>query len=376
MGVYAGSVAAEILRARMDEGRSPRIACLDIDSTLTGPQTLANRVRLGLEALGFVVVFVTSRTEEMIMCSAAFESSCASGFLRPPPKMGYEGGRHVSLAPERVVAAGLLDGDVIAGSSGTRILVRQTDGGYLPDVAYEGGVEPAAWREQVETLLRWVRAEGCAFELASIDRRGAYEGGAADVFPPDFRVQVNFLNVEEKAWFLRRISVARRRDAYGARGVVVTDDSYPEKGRIKVFLTPRGGTKVRAVERLVTALCTVAGVERRLIEMFFAGDSFPDLEMGLFGGLGTTATFLLAGGSRLAGPLVGDGVSEFAGERTGAFRRRLSRSGTPGRYRFRMPLKDGGVRMVVVGDEAFPDTEEVETVAAFVGEMERVKGSD
>jgi hypothetical protein len=365
--VYAASAAAGIMRRRTQVGLTPRLACLDIDSTLTGPAELAGRVRTRLEEVGYVVAFVTSRTEEMIMSSWTYALSAAAGLRRPPPKLGIDGDRHVHVPPEDVVPAGLLDGEVIAGSSGTRILLRGEDGAYRPDPLYEEwmGADPDGWRAVATSLVRVLQRQGIEAEPAPIDRREAYETGMTDVYPPLYRVQVNFPSLAEKARFLVALDAARTSGVPDARAVRITDDSNPEHDRIKVFLTPLRGAKVRAVERMVGALCVAAGVPRGALDLFFAGDSFPDLAMGLFGGLGARATFLLAGGSRLVTPMVGAAEADFAGEPVGAYRRRLRAGDRPGTYHFTLPLGHG-TRTVIVGDEMYPGTVAVETVARYV----------
>jgi hypothetical protein len=365
--LYAASAAATILRGRRVPGRSPRLACLDIDSTLTGPAHLADRVRSELEAAGYAVAFVTSRTEEMILSSGAYALSEATGLRRPPPKLGMEGNRHVVVPPEDLLPRGLLDGEVIAGSSGTRILVRGEDGAYRPDPVYDAmmGNDPAGWRGRAMALVEAAASAGITVEAAPIDRPEAYESGATDIYPPAYRVQVNFPSLTEKAGFLSWLTSDETVRTYGTRAVRITDDSNPHAGRIKVFLTPRRGSKVRAVERLVGALCAAVPCERGDLELFFAGDSFPDLAMGLFGGLGCRATFLLAGGSRLVTPLVGEAQVDFAGEPVDAYRRRLAPSGRHGEYRFTPPLGFTS-RTLLVGDALFPGTTAVETVARYV----------
>ncbi len=88
--------------------------------------------------------------------------------------------------------------------------------------------------------------------------------------------------------------------------------------------------------------------------------------MGLLGGLGIDATFLLAGDSRLVESLIAPGVADFAGEPTGSIRRRLEQLPARGEYRFRVPLHPASFRRLIVGDQAFPGTSEVETVYRYV----------
>jgi len=131
---YVRSVAAHKLRLQVAHGRPLHLACLDIDSTLTGDSSLAGAVRSRLEDEGYVIAFDTSRTEEMVMSRESYERSVRAGALsRPEPHLGHDGGSRVFVAPEQDQPRGILDGDIIAGSTGTHILVRQPDGAYLPD---------------------------------------------------------------------------------------------------------------------------------------------------------------------------------------------------------------------------------------------------
>src|SRR5437868_2581772 len=76
---YADSLAWRTVRDRLDACKTPRVAMLDIDGTLTGNPHVADRVRAMLERGGYVVTFNTSRTEEMLMTRGAYDASRASG---------------------------------------------------------------------------------------------------------------------------------------------------------------------------------------------------------------------------------------------------------------------------------------------------------
>lgn len=366
--LYAGSVAATRLRERAQRARPCRLALFDIDSTLSGSAAGADAVRALLVEQGYVVGFVTSRTEEMLLSRPTYLALTARGFHRPVPKLGREGERRVYVPPEEAEPAGILDGEVIAGSSGTRILLRQGDGSYGIDTQYEArfGASPARWRERKMALVAWTRSRGCLAEPAPIDSWEKYEAGEADVAPPDYRIQIDLPSLREKLCFLREVEEARRGDLHGARGVRITDDSDPAEDHWKVILTPRRGSKAHATEAIVRGLCAAAAVERASLHILFAGDSFPDLLMGLLGGLGTHGRLLLVGGSRLSAYLTGGAPPEFAGEPLQAYLRRLAPLDRRGYYRFRLPWPHGGARTLVVGDQAFGGTEAVETVEAYL----------
>lgn len=377
---YVSSAALrKLLRAR-DSGLMARIACMDIDSTLTGEPAVADAVRDELERRDIVVGFNTSRTEEMILSSSAFAAASRDGaFCRPQPQLaqrgptapGWGGERRESVPPEDVEPRGILDGDFIAASSGTRLLVKQVDGRYLVDRAYEGryGVSPEDWRDRTLAVLRALWSRGVPGELAEIEDPENYRLGRTDIFPPLFRVQVNFDALEEKRRFEGELAETARTGrslAHAASSLWITDDSHPGEGRWKVFVTPRGGTKAHAAEWLVARLSEKAEMCRRRLQILYTGDSFPDLEMGLFGGLGTDATLLLAGGSRLVEALTSESSETFAGRSLRAYRQRLRRTDIPGAYRFRLPCGRCGERGLLIGDRLYPGTTAVESVLRHV----------
>ena len=373
---YSGSIALAKLSAAMGRGKPLRMACLDVDSTLTGDRAMSDGARALLEEEEYVVAFVTSRTEEMLMTRASFQASRRTRqFLRPQPHLGGSDGHRRYVSPEKHEPIGLLDGDIIAGSTGTQIMIRQKGGGYLPDRSYELGsaLSSGSWREAALQLLAMLTAEGYTAEPAEIESEDNYQAGVSDVFPPEYRVQLNFQTVEEKSRFiagLRRTRFKARESQDGwaeaLRNIRVTDDSNPEPGRYKVFLTPRRLSKARAVEHIVCQLCRQLDIERGRLSLLFAGDSFPDLAMGLLGGIGTDSAFLLVGGSRLAAALTREDRADFAGEGICAVRRRLIPEGKPGNYRFRPPFSEGGTRRLIVGDEAFPGTQAAESVYRYL----------
>lgn len=358
---YVESVAARKLGRARAAGCPLRIACLDIDSTLTGDDAATDKVRARLETLGYIVVFDTSRTEEMLMTEDVFAGS--GDIERPPPLLETERGQHVRVPPETVLPRGILDGDILAASTGTRVLVRQESGQYVVDSSYEArhGATPHDWRAAAEHMLDQARARGCSFEPAAIESQDNYRTGTSDVAPPLFRIQINFSDLDAK---LRFVGCLRNLVRSARANIIITDDSKPDTA-IKVFLSPRSGSKERAITHIVRCLQRVAGADRGDVSILFAGDSFPDLKMGLLGAPGVEARFLLVGGSRLANALAG-GDATFAGEKVGAVARRLRPTDRPGYLTFVSPCAAMPARTVIVGDFAYPGTEAVHTVARFL----------
>lgn len=104
---------------------SRRIVFLDIDSTLTGDPLAASEVGKKLDKDGCVVVFVTSRTEEMIMSEDAFTRTDPTELKRPRPHLKKETDGRFGIADPKMLTehSPFVDGDIIAGSTGSRIFI-------------------------------------------------------------------------------------------------------------------------------------------------------------------------------------------------------------------------------------------------------------
>lgn len=346
---------------------------LDIDSTLTGDGETAGRVRAMLEAQGYLVVFNTSRTEEMVMSRAAYAASRATGrFHRPPPHLGHAGDRRVDVPQEEAEPAGLLDPDIIAGSTGTQILVRQQDGAYLPDEQYgvDEPLEPCEWRERVLALVEAINTPNLLLQPAAIEYLENYGDGVSDVYPPDYRMQLGFARQGDGREAACRLNRIRAADIGSltrtARGVRLLDDSEPRNGRYKSYIVPRWASKARAARRIIERLCQDTGMRREQMYVLFVGDSYPDLHMALVGGAGLEATLLLVGGSRLTDVLGEPDTTSFAGISLRAVKKRLTRTERQGYLRYRGPGAGDTALTVVLGDKAFPGTESAQTVEDYL----------
>jgi hydroxymethylpyrimidine pyrophosphatase-like HAD family hydrolase len=371
------STAAKKLRERK-KNLPLRIAFFDIDSTITGDPNKVNTIRDELEKKGFVVCYVTSRTEEMIMSDEQRKRS--SSFNRQPAKLGKnpETKKREIVDPQSVEPEGIIDPDIIAGSTGTSIWIKQETGGYLKDAQFETRLktESQAWRDWVMKLRDYInQTRGVICEALPIENSQNYEGGLTDVYPPNFRVQLTFKDLEAKQTFIKiikEIKLANSSDKIKlpANGIDqsilenilnlrITDDSNPDKNRFSVYLTPLKGYKTRAVEQVVNQLTQLLQINRKDLEVLIAGDSFPDLGMGLYGGLETNATFLIVNQSRLAKGLTTESTQSFAGEGISAIKRRLALiPENKGWYIFKIPNPNAEsqprTRTVIIGDEAFP----------------------
>jgi hydroxymethylpyrimidine pyrophosphatase-like HAD family hydrolase len=142
------------------------------------------------------------------------------------------------------------------------------------------------------------------------------------------------------------------------------EDSNPDKGRYSLYIMPALGHKARAVNEIVQKTCEALSIQRNDLVLFFAGDSMPDVSMGLHGGLGTQATFLIVGGSRLTDAFVNPAVSQFAGESLTHLKQRFHKK-AEGLYEFHEPL-GLPAREVIIGHYAYPGTVGPESILTYL----------
>lgn len=386
---YENSTLITKLKERLKLGLPLRIAFFDIDNTLTGTPQTQKEARQLLEEKGYTVVFVTSRTEEMVMSKRAYEKSVESGFTRKEPKLGDDQGKRVNAFADEVEPfKGLYDPDVIAGTTGARTYVKQETGGFQTDTEFDKTLkgEAAKWREDTLQILKLMDPDSEFLDLSAFDDNAdRYEEGKTDVFTPDFRIGLDLEKVKEKIngvnpdlFFLQKFRELRKDPRLTEEltkhmsNIIVGNDANPDTGKFIVYLNPKRGVKVRAVENVVDNVCKGLSSEDKKVargdlELLIAGDSFPDLAMGFYGGVGTNATFLIPGGARLTNTLTSKDVPHFAGEEVSAIKNRMSERGV-GEFDFRMPLGTlyGGSRRVVMGDQAYPGTKSVDTVIQYL----------
>lgn len=347
-----------------------RIAFLDIDSTMTGEST--DVVREKLESQGYGIVFVTARTEEMMMTEDAYLKSVKRGFLRPPARIGFHQGKRIYVPAETRQPAGLLNPDIIAGSSGTQILIKQADGSYLPDTAYEKTFKqsPDTWRKNTLHLLESIDPEEKYAHLDQIEDVENYNLGITDIYPPKFRIKLICPDEKSKKIFLKKFHYLRKNllipgEKYKQlRFIRLTDDSNPATQEHVLLVSPQLGNKTKAVESIVHALSRLLKVQRNELQILIAGDSFSDIEMGLWGGKGTNATFIIPGGSRLSSAMTSDDISHFASDELSAIRKQLAHTPKIGHYRFF--IQKNTHRSVIVGDKAFEGKKEVDTLHGYL----------
>ncbi len=363
---YENCIAIQKLKRRKSKNLPLYIAFLDIDSTMTSSNkdSLTNTVREDLEKNGYVVAFVTSKTEEIIISQDQRELS--PNLTRPIPHLGKDKhGKRFYTDPRNTEPDGIINADIIIGSTGTTILAKQASGGYIVDEDYRKNFPDhyQQWRDAVINTISTINHDYPLCELSSIEYIENYDIGKTDIAPPDYRVEVKFRTLKNKRHFVRCFKdTVSKTDL----SVQFTDDSNPDKEKYTLFITPKLATKVNAVEYIVKKIYATLSVQPDELSLLLAGDSYPDLAMGLYGGKGTQANFLLVGHSRLASYLVEDDMHEFADESLKEIKKNLVaiKSKPGGRYDF--ALQGSGKRTVIIGDEVFPNTKGPETIWAYL----------
>lgn len=471
---YVNSSLISTLKERKVKDQPIRIAFLDIDSTLTGNPAEAIKVRELLDRQGYTTVFITSRTEEMVMGKDEFTAS--HEMQRPAPHLGVNpDGKRVTTFPDEIAEfAGLYNGDIIVGTTGSQIYIHQNGentnpGGYKQDKDYDHlqQRELSEWRQHtipiVKEIIQGIDSNGTIVSLSPIEDPSNFQKGITDVAPPETRIQVNFessngekvirstgsseggQNVakdvaktpfakmqefqkrfedlkdgpkayrDEQQIFLAQMEkefdavrkggnperyklvkleasdryrtfIQALKEKYHVdsqlqkhlQNIRLTNDSNPEKGRFGLYITPNKGYKARSVENIIQHVIQEVNIPKDQVETLIVGDSFPDVNMGLYGGTGTKSTFLLVGGSRLKPVFTDYAVHEFAGVKMDAIKKRLTpiadeKNHYPklGYYNFNAPLIDqlGGNRTVILGEDAFPGTIGPQTLHAYLEQL-------
>jgi hydroxymethylpyrimidine pyrophosphatase-like HAD family hydrolase len=390
---YKSSTALEKI------ARSKKIAVLDIDSTITGNPDVAEKIRHTLSALNYAVVFATSRTEEMLMSEASFAKT--PNLHRLPPKLGMAENGHKYYAPPESIneIRGLIDPDSMAAGTGTRILLRQSDGSYAIDTEFEkqfGIDSPDTWRKEVMDLLAFIDPGQELYTLAPPEIKENYERDTADIMPPLYRVQLEFgqaqaientgsTNVGLASDEARREARERKRafieksNALHTQNVPANlkdtlsrlhfiDDSNPSVGRYVLFITPKQASKEIAISRLISNLCSAANVSETDLTVLFAGDSYPDVDVGLYCAPTANAYFILASGSRLTDVFTDLSVTDFSDQDFTNIKSKLS--GDPKNGILDFKISETKRRKIFIGDTFAPGTSAPESVLKAIEYVE------
>lgn len=387
---YIKSTILHVLQKNVRGDELLRLAFVDIDSTLDDRdrgKTLTARKELEKKRYG--IIFITSRTEEALISEK--QRLLSRFFDRPVPYLGKETSlvhgqkrvRYFYRDPLFVESPGVIDPDIVVGSTGTAIWIKQQSGGYLKDIRYEKGfmAHSAEWRKAVLHLLIKLK-KTTHFEISPLEDPNNYPAHTVDVAPPNFRIQVSFRTVESLRSFIQEMATIKRTYAASSletsrlmefkhlANLRIINDSKPTEGRYVLYITPKKASKIYAKEQIVKNLTRTLKIAREKLNLFVAGDSWPDLTMGI-SGVHENETFLLVGGSRLyhdlAAVLQSPHTSysyHFGGEKLASLCKRFVSTQTRGIYLFKSPWR-GRVK-VIFGDERFPGTQGVESVLSYL----------
>lgn len=372
--IYYSSTIVEKLRKAKEQNKRLHIAFLDIDSTMTGSINSTNATRRQLETLGYTIVYVTSRTEEMLMSKKTYDASVRTGFDRPRPLLERSHNTFSYIPPEEFEPEGLLDPDIIAGSTGSQILLKQPQGNYLLDHMYEKTfcAPSHQWREEALALIQHINKDQPLAYLSPYEYPENYEKRLVNIYQPKFRVVLNFNSSKDKRQFSKKFTqlreVASDSLPFDANTMHLTDDSHPRKKLFTLCLTPRFGYKTTAVEHIVHMLSRTLAVDRSEFHLLIAGDSFPDMDMGLRGGKGTHATFVIAGGSRLTLAFADKLNEDPTIEQTILTSNKFIGGKNHGYYNY--TGADNSVRRVIIADEVCHDKKEVDSILTILKAIE------
>ncbi len=349
---YRNSLPLKALRQKSKSKQPLPIAFLDIDLTLTKSNNdldqLIKDVRLFLTQKGYIFAVATSRTEELMMSPKEYRLSKEKyGFSRPPPKV-FSPNNH-----------GVLDADIIISSSGTKIFLHQVGGGYCEDESYQKKylLPSPVWRSLILNLIKKINREKELAQIALHEEEKNYQQGKTSIYPPDYRIQLFFKNLIDKLEFCQKFTRLKTK-------ATIIDDSDPIRDEYTIYITPPGGNKKDAVDWLLGKICHQLLIGEKLFKILFAGDSWPDLKMGLYAADDVDrVVFIIVGGSRLTPYLTEKKYQEFAGNDLSQIKKFLLPEGRQGFYRFvNLPHP----RTVVIGDQAFPGKLGPATLLAYL----------
>jgi len=377
--LYTNSTALFKIRNSLKRKQQPKLAFLDIDSTLhhsdSGNKT--DKARKVLEEKDYVIIFNTSRTEELVMSEK--ERNASKLFQRPAPHLGQVKFKQNEVVksiyyyvdPQKIEPKGVLDPDIIIGSTGTAIWIKQITGGYKPDYNYQKSfrISSTEWRNSILELLKKLKKTE-TFNISHIEDQRSYEKNRSNVFPPDYRVQTLFTSIVHLKSFVKKMQKIKSNFLTNIR---ITNDSKPSHGKYVLYLKPKNASKIHAQEFVIKNVLKNTKVKRKDLNIFIAGDSWPDLIMGIKGE-SETETFLLVGGSRLFKDLTTamhhskkNIYHYFSGESLMAIGKRFIPTTDKGLYFFRSSRHEKV--KIILGDERYPGTVGVETVLAYLNNL-------
>lgn len=348
-----------------------KLAFIDIDNTLTGngpgtgnPQSIM-KVRGLLKKNQYLYCPNTSRTEEMMMSQKTYElSKELYSFKRPEPKLLFVQGIYCYKDPILYEPKGILDGEIIISSSGSKIFVKQDSGAYQEDLCFYNKAfpNPQVWRKTITTQINNINNQKNIAKLSYVEDVSLYVNGTNNVYPLDYRIQLFFDSIEDKLFFISELmKIKKVSNDISIVTLHIADDSNPNKNKISVYLTPKN-SKVEAIDHVIKHFKK----DLNLIdpELIIIGDSWLDLEMGLFSAPNIPkTTFYLVGGSRLTEFVIDSQKNSFAGESLTKIRQNLIKTNGIGIYYYK---DEDYERKVVIGDMVYPGKVGSDSIIEFL----------
>lgn len=351
----------------------------DLDGTYAAGSLEARRkVREWSEKRG-ALLFSTARTPELVMTPESFELSRKfAGFERPMYWWAYDTGP-LQHDPDAILSFG--QGVYLAGTE----LGQQGCAPYYVDREYEDlHLDPAVdgkliasapWKTLVRRLIHRLNLSG---NLTNIDHPNAHKTMVANVWEPKFRATLEFRGAGAIARKSEALELIQKQSVGGplAGRIDGVDESKPSDnptlnlGRLHVV--PPGARKPDMLNHPLVQSCTHARVQTAHVKGIAAGDQITDFDLLCHGALDAGITGILVGGSP-----VGKAIKEktnFAAVDLGGYRACFKPTARKGFYHYINPQTRGGwenpnnPRLIVVGDEAYPDTIGVETIWAYIEE--------
>jgi hypothetical protein len=363
---YIGSDAASDLAV------SKQVSCLDRDGTFNfekppAPGSPREAWKKELGDRQYIVeenknkrrvhMAVTKCTAGMLMRGMDLVRSYTKGkYHEPIPKLGFEpDGIHRKPTPPDDLDEFThgIDWQVIGGV-GSGLVVRHEDT-YYPDLEFAQQLgmynaerwSDSPWRQEALDLLMFM---GQAHRRSPIDIVGNYENDLVDVACLPGRIELKFGTLSEKLEFVAQFESLRRNTVWGrfVNAIQLVDESNPP-AKFQLYMLPKGGTKLGYINRAIGQLADAAGVALSDLEILFAGDAPPDLEM-LLAVPEASATFILVGGSRLTQSF--RTRTDFAGESLTWLYNALKPAKVKGMYDIQH--SGSGRRTFIFGEEVCP----------------------
>lgn len=376
------------------------LAVSDIDGTIMTRHPTASEIRSAEKSRAFydrygTFTAATAQTAEMLMSSTAYDASVARGFTRPKPllRRGSDG-IYTYVPPESLRERRAFTDPELIMSMGTGCYRRRADGSYTGHKHFHDRLG-RNWRRGALRLLTIISESGVGDlvkRLSSIEFEENYRFGKTDVFPLEYRIQLEFADPEltpaqneqaknqakwriqaavheiENVLKLSGISCEYRADTLKKYedvldNLIVVDESRPEKNRFQIYLMPKLAPKDKMIDDGLIRL--TKGETIKHLDIF--GDMPPDLKAGCFAGRAEHATFVLVGGSPLTEYFVRSSNryrQEYAGEDLSWMRNHLIPTDQPGVELFCAP--NAKPRRIILGDVAYPNRIGPETIDAYI----------